>query len=69
MSTEPRTSALVADPKKCTAIVNCTNGRITTNSCTTGQPLIDKGESSDGERDYYQCPDCGKSITIDYREN
>ena len=29
----------------------------------------DGSESSDGERDYYICPDCGKNITIDYREN
>jgi hypothetical protein len=58
-----------SDPKNCTARVNCDNGIITTRSCTTQRPLIDKGGSSDGERDYYECPDCGKSITIDYREN
>lgn len=57
------------DPKNCTALVSCDNGRITTKSCTTGKPLIDKGGSTDGERDYYECPDCGKRITIDYREN
>jgi hypothetical protein len=57
------------DPKKCTAKVHCVNGRITTESCTTKKPLIDDGESSDGERDYYICPDCCKNITIDYREN
>lgn len=57
------------DPKNCRAKVICDGGRITTKSCTTGGPLIDRGESSDGERDYYECPDCGKQITIDYREN
>lgn len=55
--------------EKCTARVECVNGRITTKSCKTGIPLIDKGGSSDGERDYYTCPDCGKYIVIDYREN
>lgn len=59
----------IADPKKCTAQVRCINGRITTESCTTKAPLISNGESSDGERDYYICPDCRKDITIDYREN
>lgn len=54
---------------KCTAMVHCINGRITTESCKTKKPLIDKGGSYDGNRDYYQCPDCGKSITIDYTEN
>lgn len=58
-----------SDPEKCTAKVRCLNGRITTESCTTKRPLIDDGGSSDGERDYYICPDCGKNITIDYREN
>lgn len=57
------------DPKNCTGQVRCDNGRITTESCTTKQPLIDTGGSSDGERDYYRCPDCGKNITVDYREN
>jgi hypothetical protein len=57
------------NPKNCTALVRCNNGHITTQSCTTKQPLIDMGESDDGERDYYRCPDCGKNITIDYREN
>jgi len=57
------------DPKNCTAQVRCDGGRITTESCTTRRPLIDDGGSSDGERDYYICPDCGKNITIDYREN
>ena len=56
-------------PENCTAEVHCINGRITTESCTTKLPMIDEGGSSDGERDYYRCPDCGKSITIDYREN
>lgn len=59
----------VPDQKKCTAVVLCEAGRISTQSCTTKRPLIDDGESSDGERDYYICPDCGKNITIDYREN
>ena len=57
------------DQKKCTALVICDNGHITTKSCTTGVPLIDEGGSSDGERDYYRCPDCSKYITIDYGEN
>lgn len=54
---------------ECTAIVDCTNGIITTESCKTKQPLIDKGSSYDGAKDYYKCPDCGKNITIDYTEN
>lgn len=57
------------DPKNCTAKVHWNGGYITTESCTTKKPLIDDGGSSDGERDYYICPDCRKSITIDYREN
>lgn len=57
------------DPANCTAMVRCNGGRITTESCTTRRPLIDDGGSSDGERDYYICPDCRKSITVDYREN
>ncbi|BEP44094.1 hypothetical protein [Variovorax sp. V15] len=57
------------DPKKCTAKVHWNGGYITTESCTTKRSLIDNGGSSDGERDYYVCPDCGKNITIDYREN
>jgi hypothetical protein len=68
-SAAPESKADRPDPKKCTALVSCIDGIITTKSCTTGQPLIDKGGSSDGERDYYECPDCGKAITIDYREN
>lgn len=56
-------------PNNCTASVDCTHGLIVTKSCVTGRPLIDRGESSDGERDFYECPDCGKNITIDYREN
>lgn len=54
---------------KCTAKVIDNHGIITTESCVTKKPLIDRGGSSDGERDYYECPDCGKQITIDYREN
>lgn len=57
------------DQSKCTAVVMCDHGVITTQSCATKLPLIDKGSSSDGERDYYECPDCGKYIVIDYREN
>lgn len=56
-------------PSKCTAKVCNNSGYITTESCTTHQPLINKGSSHDGECDYYECPDCGKSITADYREN
>lgn len=58
-----------APKERCTALVECNNGRITTTSCVTNRPLIDNGGSSDGERDYYTCPDCGKNIVIDYREN
>lgn len=54
---------------QCTAKVLINNGVITTRSCKTKVPLLDKGSSSDGDRDYYMCPDCGKNITIDYREN
>ena len=59
----------IADPQKCTARVRCANGLVTTESCITKAPLISNGESSDGERDYYICPDCRKDITINYREN
>jgi hypothetical protein len=56
------------DPKNCTAKVRCIKGIITTTSCQTGIPLIDKGGNSDGDCDYYECPDCGKFIKICYEE-
>jgi hypothetical protein len=59
----------VAEPSKCTAKVYNNNGYITTESCVSKSKLIDKRSSSDGERDYYSCPDCGKEIVIDYNEN
>ena len=58
-----------ANSYKCTAKIINRYGSITTASCRTGKPLIDAGESSDGEEDYYTCPDCGKFITVNYREN
>lgn len=67
-SEEPKRE-YVARAENCTAIVNCDKGIITTESCTTKQPLIDCGSNSDGSKDYYECPDCGKHITIDYTEN
>lgn len=54
---------------RCTALVTCLNGIIKTESCKTKQPLIDRGSNSDGSIDYYECPDCGKHIAIDYTEN
>ena len=54
---------------QCNALVTIQNGIIKTESCQTKQYLVDLGSSSDGERDYYRCPDCGQRITIDYREN
>lgn len=54
---------------KCTARINYNKGVITTESCKTKKPLIDLGSDTSGDRDYYRCPDCGKHITIDYREN
>lgn len=54
---------------RCTAKVRCVGGIISTESCTTKNSLIDLGSNSDGDRDYYRCPDCHKHITIDYREN
>jgi hypothetical protein len=60
---------LTEDQKNCRANVDCVGGIITTKSRKTGIPLIDAGGSSDGECDYYTCPDCGKYIVIDYNEN
>jgi hypothetical protein len=61
-------SAIKPRPEDCTAKVSCINGHITTKSCTTFVPLIDKGGCSDGCCDYYECPDCGKYIKICYED-
>lgn len=61
---EPRTATPV--PQKCTAEVNCTNGIIRTKSCRTGRELLRTGESPEGDRDDYQCPDCGRAFSVYY---
>jgi hypothetical protein len=55
-------------PENCTARVRDNHGYITTESCTTKRPLIDKGGCSTGCCDYYECPDCGKHIKVCYEE-
>lgn len=56
----------VVPPTRCKAWVDCTNGIVTTGSCQTKRPLIDRGGCSEGCCDYYECPDCGYRFTVEY---
>ena len=58
---------MTEDQKNCTAQLIWNSGAgnsYRTESCKTKQPLIDDGGNSEGDRDDFICPDCGKQISI-----
>lgn len=51
---------------KCTAYAEINHGVVSTHSCTTGRPLIDRGSCNEGCCDDYECTDCGHRFRVEW---